>query len=96
MKTILEIEEILRRKDLEETHFLGLDQDKKNYYIGWKEGLNFTKNALLENESSAQTHVEFMINCLSKSIDSRKAVYVNNLSQGWLKGYLESLKWFLN
>ena len=95
MKTILDIDKISRKKFINEKDFFELNEEKRNYYIGWSEGLCFIKNSINEDESSTKCHINFMIDCLLKKINREKNSGVNDFSFGWLEGYLESLKWFL-
>lgn len=96
MKTLLEINKLLRKKFTNEDDFFELDEKKRNYYIGWYEGLDFAKNVLKHDKVLASVYVNFMSDCIEKKMNLEHNAKANDFSYGWLEGYLESLKWFLD
>lgn len=96
MKTLFEIEKLLKEKNICDENFFSLDEKKRNYYIGWHEGLDLIKNALEYDKHLAYIYINFMLDCIEKKIDREHCLKNIDFSYGWLDGYLESLKWFLN
>lgn len=96
MKTLLDINKLLRKKFTNEEDFFELDEEKRNYYIGWYEGLDFIKNVLKYDEKLAHVYVDFMLGCVEKKMNLEYNAKANDFSFGWLEGYFESLKWFLD
>lgn len=96
MKTLLEIDKLLRKKSVYGENFLNLDKEKRNYYIGWFEGLELIKNILEYDTNLACVYINFMSDCIEKKINLEQNAKAVDFSYGWLEGYLESLKWFLN
>ena len=95
MKTLLEINKLLRNKFTDEEDFFELDDEKRNYYIGWHEGLDFIKNVIKHDESRVYIYVSFMLDCIEKKMNLEHHAKANDFSYGWVEGYFESLKWFL-
>lgn len=96
MKTVFEINKLSRKKFTNVDDFFELDEEKRNYYIGWYEGLDFVKNVIKHKESSAFIYINFMSDCIEKKMNLERDAKANDFSYGWLEGYLESLKWFLD
>lgn len=96
MKTLLEIDKLSRKKNIYGENFLNLDEEKRNYYIGWYEGLELIKNILEYDTNLACVYINFMSDCIEKKINLEQNAKAIDFSYGWLEGYLESLKWFLS
>lgn len=96
MKTLLDVNELLRTKFVNKEDFSNIDEKNINYYIGWYEGLSFIKNTIQYDEHSSYKYISSMLACIEKKIIILSKTKDDDFSFGWLKGYFDSLRWYLD